>query len=656
MKKKAVRPAKKKKKATTSVKKKKVMQRAKKKKVTLSVKKKKVTRPVKKKRAALAVKKKKIARPVKKKKIKSLVKKKKVTRPIKKKKAARPAKKRVASPVKKKVTYQDKPWIAHYDKGVPANIKFNNILLTDDLDSAARDYPQRVAFISQDYKITYAELKDMVYRFATCLTAFGIRKGDSVAIHLPNMIQTVAAFYASLKIGAKAVMNNPLYTPAELEYQFNDSESKVLITLDLLANTMIDLRPKTKIKQIVYASFGDYIPSSTDPATVLAVKPKEAPEVYAWKEVIAQYPPNPPQVNVTFDDVAILQYTSGVTGVSKGAMLTHGNLSKQVQQIDASDPTVKRGDKEIFLGAIPFFHVYGLSTVMNLTIHYAYTCPILARPTPETLFDAIRKYRPTVACLVPTMFIGLLAHPEFDKLDLTCLKRICSGSAPLPVEVFNEFAKRSGAQISEGFGLTEASPTTHAHPFDGKKKAGSIGLPYPNTECRIVDIDTGQKDVPVGEAGELIIRGPQVMKGYWKKPEETAIALRNGWLYTGDIAKMDEEGYFFVVDRKKDMIISGGYNVYPRDIDEVLYAHPKILEACAVGVPHPTRGEQVKAFVVLREGQTATEQEIIDYCATKLAKYKLPTMVEFRKELPKNNVGKILRKTLREQEVAKQAK
>jgi long-chain acyl-CoA synthetase len=562
--------------------------------------------------------------------------------------------KKILEPKKAKtVTYQDKPWVAHYSPGVPATIKYEEILLIDNLDSAAKEYAQRVAFISQDYKLTYAELKDIVYRFATCLADFGIKKGDSVAVHLPNIIQTVAAYYAILKIGAKVVMNNPLYSAAELEYQFNNSESKVLITLDLLANNMIDLRPRTKIKQIVYVSLTDYLPPTADVTKVMSSQPKEAADVYKWKDLIAKYPPNPPQVKVTFDDIAILQYTGGTTGVSKGAMLTHGNLSKQLQQIYATDPTIKRGNKEIALGAIPFFHVYGMSTVMNLTIYDRWTCVMLGRPTPEALFDAIQKYRPTIACLVPTMLIGLLGHPNFDQLDLSCIKRLPSGSAPLPVEVIKKIKERSGAQISEGFGLTESSPCTHANPYQGVQKAGSIGLPYPDTECRIVDLETGEKDVPVGEPGELIIRGPQVMKGYWKKPEETAIALRKGWLYTGDIATMDKEGYFYIVDRKKDMIISGGYNVYPRDIDEALFTNPKVMEACAIGVPHPTRGEQIKAFVVLKEGATATEKELIDFCATKLARYKLPTVIEFRKELPKSNVGKILRKVLREEELKK---
>jgi Acyl-CoA synthetases (AMP-forming)/AMP-acid ligases II len=395
-------------------------------------------------------------------------------------------------------------------------------MLIDNLESAARDYPNRIAFISQGYEMSYADLKDTVYRFATCLTDFGIKKGDSVSIHLPNMIQTVAAYYAILKIGGKVVMNNPLYSAAELEHQFNNSESKALITLDLLANNMIDLRPKTKIKQIICASLADYQPPTADLTKVLSAQPKEAENVYKWKDLIAKYPPNPPQVKVNFDDIAMLQYTGGTTGVSKGAILTHANLSKQLQQINVWDPTVKRGDKIIFLGALPFFHVYGLSTVMNLTIYYAYTCVLLVRPTPEALLDTIQKYKPSVATLVPMMFIGLLNHPEFSKLDLKSFTRICSGSAPLPVEVFNEFTKRSGAKISEGFGMTEASPVTHANPFDGKQKIGSVGLPYPDTECRIVDLENGVKDMPVGESGELIIKGPQVMKGYWKKPEETA--------------------------------------------------------------------------------------------------------------------------------------
>ena len=334
-------------------------------------------------------------------------------------------------------------------------------------------------------------------------------------------------------------------------------------------------------------------------------------------------------------------------------MLTHSNLTKQLQQIGAWDTTIKRGDKKTMVGALPFFHVYGLSTVMNLTFYFGFKTILVGRPTPENLIPAIQKYNPEIACLVPTMYIGMLNHPDFDKLDLSFIERLMCGSAPLPMEVIKAYKEKAGVVINEGFGLTEASPVTHSNPYDTKQKPGSIGVPYPSTMVRLVDLETGEKDVPQGEPGEMIIKGPQVMKGYWNRPEETANSIRDGWLYSGDIATMDEDGYFYIVDRKKDMIISGGYNVYPRDIDEALYTHPKILEACSIGIPHEKRGEQIKSFVVLKEGETATEQEIIDFCATRLARYKLPTLVEFRTELPKSNVGKILRKILREEELQK---
>jgi long-chain acyl-CoA synthetase len=303
------------------------------------------------------------------------------------------------------------------------------------------------------------------------------------------------------------------------------------------------------------------------------------------------------------------------------------------------------------LGALPFFHVFGMSVSMNLAIRLAWTNVLVPKPQAEPLLEAISKFKVTFAPLVPTMYIGILDHPDLDHTDLSSIKGCFSGSAPLPLEVISKFEKKTGSVIVEGYGLTESSPVTHVNPFRGQRKVGSIGIPLPDTECRIVDLEDNTREVPVGEPGELLMRGPQIMKGYLNKPEETAKTLtKDGFLCTGDVAKMDEEGYFYIVDRIKDMIISGGYNVYPRDIDEVLYEHPKILEACAVGIPHPKRGEAVKVFVVLKQGQTMTEQEVIDYCAERLAKYKLPVAVEFREELPKSNVGKILRKDLRKQQ------
>jgi long-chain acyl-CoA synthetase len=425
---------------------------------------------------------------------------------------------------------------------------------------------------------------------------------------------------------------------------------------------MIDLRSKTKIRQIVYTSIGDYLPFPKNLLFPLVAKKKKmaadvkpALDVYTWKECIARYQPTPPAVKLGFEDVAMYQYTGGTTGVSKGVMLTHANLSKQVQQIAAWLPALPRGT-EIMLGALPYFHSFGLSVCMNFAIYTGWCQVLIPRPQPQPLLEAIRNFRPTFAPLVPTMYIGMLNHPDLKKTDMSCIKGSFSGSAPLPVEVINDFEKMTGAVIVEGFGLTETTPVTHVNPFGGIRKVGSIGVPISDTQCRIVNLDDGVTDVPVGEPGELIIKGPQVMKGYKDMPEETAHMLRDGWCYTGDIATMDQDGYFYIVDRKKDMIISGGFNIYPRDIDEVFYQHPKVQEACSIGIPDPKRGENVKVFVVLKEGQTATQEELLEYCATKLAKYKLPTEIEFRKDLPKTNVGKILRKELRAEELGKRKK
>ena len=558
----------------------------------------------------------------------------------------------------KMTTYAEKPWLKSYEQGVPETIAYEEICLPDILDRTAQKFPDRPALLFQGTTIPYAQLKDMVDRFATCLAGFGIKKGDAVAILLPNIIPCVAAYYAILKLGGIAVMNNPLYSDPELEHQFNDSGSRVLVTLDALANRMVALRPKTQIKQIVWTCIGDYL---SGVKRVLGrwlkkypfAEVQAAPEVYAWKDCLDRNEPRPPKVTNAFADVAMYQYTGGTTGVSKGVMLTHANLSKQVQQLEAWFPRLSKGG-EIMLGALPYFHVFGLSTSMNYSIHMAWAQVLIPRPQAGPLLEAIRAYRPTFAPLVPTMYINMLNHPDLAKTDMSCIKGAFSGSAPLPVEVINDFEKKTGGVIVEGFGLTETTPVTHINPFaGGARKVGSVGVPISDTECRIVDLEDGTTDMPVGERGELLIKGPQVMLGYKGKPEETADTLRDGWIYTGDIATMDEDGYFYIVDRKKDMIISGGFNVYPRDIDEVFYEHPKVQEACSIGIPHPTRGESVKVFVVLKEGEAATQEELLAYCKTKLAAYKLPTEIEFRRELPKTNVGKILRKQLRAEELEK---
>jgi long-chain acyl-CoA synthetase len=560
----------------------------------------------------------------------------------------------------KETMYKSKPWLKSYGRGVPEHVAYEKTSLNEFLARSAADFPERDALIFQGYRVSFREFKDMVDRFARCLSDFGITKGDAVSILLPNVIPCVVAYFAILRIGAIAVMNNPLYSDVELERQFNDSGSRVLVTLDRLAGRMIRLRPKTKIKEIVYTSIEDYLPFHKKLLFSLGVKRREhrtpvgeAADLYRWKEAISRSVPDPPEVTVGFDDVAMYQYTGGTTGVSKGVMLTQANLSTQVQAMEAWFPRFEKGE-EIVLGALPFFHVFGLSTVMNLAACLGWTNILIHRPRPESLLAAIEKFKPTFVPLVPTMYIGMMNHPNMMKTDMTSLKGCFSGSAPLPVEVIHDFEKITGTTIIEGFGMTETSPVTHINPFSGgTPKVGSVGIPISDTECRIVDMEEGRVDMPPGERGELIIRGPQVMKGYKGMPEETATTLKEGWIYTGDVATMDEDGYFYIIDRKKDMIISRGNNVYPRDIDQVFYANPKVQDVCTIGVPDRVKGEIVKVFLVLKEGQQATENEMIDFCKDKLARYKWPAEIEFREKLPKTNAGKILRTELRLEEVEK---
>lgn len=568
--------------------------------------------------------------------------------------------------VKPNLRYEDKPWLKFYDEGVPEFIEFETTLLHEFLGRHCQNIPHRTAFVFQGYTISFKEFNDMVNGFAAFLQDQGVEKGDAVAILLPNVIPCPVAFYAILKIGAIAVMNNPLYADRELAHQFNDSNSTHLITLDLLADRMIDLRPETGIKAIIYTSLGDYLPFPKNILFPLVAKRKKlaatvkpAKDLYKWKQIIRKYGPNasePLSRGITFDDVAMYQYTGGTTGISKGAVLTHGNLSKQTQQIDAWLPDFKESKDEVILGALPFFHVMGLTVSMNFAITKGWANVLVPKPQPDFLLEAMEKFKPTIAPMVPTMFIGILNHSGVERADLSSIKVCVSGSAPIPLEVIRGFEEKTGSIIIEAFGMTECSPATHVNPFgQGKRKVGSIGVPLPDTLSRIADLDDPGKNMPVGEPGELLIKGPQVMREYWNMPDETRNTIIDGWLRTGDIGFMDEDGYFFIVDRKKDMILSGGYNVYPRDIDEILFEHPKVVEACAIGIPHPTRGEQIKAFVVLAPGQTATPEEIIDYCEGKLAKYKLPTQIEFIKELPKTNVGKVLRKDLRALELSRRS-
>jgi len=551
----------------------------------------------------------------------------------------------------------EKPWYQSYAKGISPQLHYEPTPMPEALARTAREFPDKTALIFIDSKVSYQQLNDMANRFAHALIDMGVKPGDKVAMLMPNMPQLVAATYGAWRAGAVVVMNNPLYTDVELEYQFNNSESTFLVAIDLICPRMIALRPKTKIKNLVAAHIRDHLKFPKKQLLPIVAKDKHrnippTPNVHEWMDLLKKYPASDPKVPIDFNGLACLQYTGGTTGVSKGVMLSHANLSKNVQQIVAWFPGFNKGEIT-HLGVLPIFHSFGLTCCMNICIWMGWTDVLIPRPEPQAILEAIHKYRVNFFPAVPTMYVGVLNHPEASKYNLTSIKGCFSGAAPLPVEVIRDFEAKTGSQICEGYGLSETSPVVTTNPYGGKTKVGSIGLPVSDTDIKIVDLVDGTKEIPVGEAGEVLVKGPQVTGGYYKMPEETANAVKDGWLYTGDIGKMDEEGYFYIVDRKKDMVIAGGYNIYPREIDEVLFEHPKVLEACAVGIPDPYRGETIKAFVVLKPGENLTEEEVIKYCSEKLAKYKVPKKVEFMATLPKSGVGKVLRKELRAMEMAK---
>ncbi len=553
----------------------------------------------------------------------------------------------------------EKIWLKSYAPGVPEEIKIEPITLSDALTRTAKRFPNNPALHFQNNTVTFKQLDEMVSKFASALHSLGVKPGDKVSFLLPNLIQTVVGMYGAFRAGAIAVMNNPLYTDPELEHQFNDSGSTLLVCLDLLAPRMINLRPKTGIGKIVSCHIRDYLKFPLKQLFPIVKKDMHKPtpqakDIYEFTDLIKNNKPisQPPQLSM--DDTAVLMYTGGTTGVSKGVQLTHGNLSSNCQQGGAWFPAFEQG-KEVVIGALPLFHSFGLTTVMNMSIFAGWANVLIPKPEPKTILDAIDKYKATYIPAVPTLYNGMINYPDLAKYSLKSLKACFSGGAPLPMETIKAFEEATGAQICEGYGLTETSPVTHINPYGGKTKPGTIGLPLPNTEAKLVDVDDFEKEITeIGQAGEICLKGPQIMKGYINRPDETAATLKDGWLLTGDIAVVDEEGYFSIVDRKKDMIISGGFNIYPRDVDEVLFAHPKILEACVIGIPDEYSGERIKAFVVMKEGQEAAPDEIIDYCKERLVKYKVPKFVEFVDDLPKSAVGKILRKELRKMELEKQ--
>ncbi len=535
--------------------------------------------------------------------------------------------------------YAAKPWLKNYDFWAPAEVNTPKQPLYQILQIASTAYRDKPAVAFMGAQWTFGEVKSQVDRLATALYDLGIAKGDRVGIMLPNCPQYLICFFAIVKLGAIVTNINPIYTPREVEQVSVDSGLKAIIVLDLMAPVVNSIRPNTVIEHVIVTSLQEY-----------SANPRNAPEgAIGLKALIDSVTEvKHPRIQIDpVEDTAVIQYTGGTTGVPKGAMLTHRNLyANVVQSYVWGSHLTQRGD-ERYLMVIPYFHIYGQTVGLLLgTWNGAMQIPI-PKFDPDMLIQAIKHYRPTFFPSVPTLYISMLNHPEIKTCGLEYVRRFNSGSAPLPIEVIEKFEQMSGAMLFEGYGLTEASPTTHSTPTLALRKIGSIGLPFPSTECKIVDLETGTEEVPLGSEGELCVRGPQVMKGYWNRPEETANALRDGWLYTGDVARMDEDGYFYIVQRKKDMIIVSGFNVYPNEVEEVLFTHPSILEAAVIGVPDEYRGEAVKAFIVLKPGSTTTADEILEFCRANLAKYKVPTLIEFRESLPKSAVGKILRRELR---------
>ncbi len=549
-------------------------------------------------------------------------------------------------------------WLKNYEKQVPHTLDYPERPLHTNLEETARKYPDGTATIFLNHKIPYKELNELADRFAAALQQLGVKKGDRVAIYMANCPQFVASYYGALKAGAIAVTFNPLYAAREVEHQLKDSGAETIVVMSRFYPIVKQVRANTALKHVIVTNIKEYFPPLIKLLFTLAKEKKEGDaqdisgdaNTYWFQDLIAKAPAKPTPVEVDPSETACLLYTGGTTGVPKGAELSHGNLMANAVMCRAWLHDAREAG-ETTLTALPLYHSYAMTTCMNQSMYLAGEMILIPNPRDiPGLMKMIDKHKPTLFPGVPTMYVAFNNFPDIDKYDVSSIRACISGAAGLPVEVQKRFQELTGAHLVEGFGLSEASPVTHGNPVFGDNRLGTIGLPWPDTEARIVDVETGIRDMPIGEPGELIIRGPQVMKGYWNMPDETAIALREGWLYTGDIATMDEDGYFRIVDRKKDMIIAGGFNIYPRDVEEVLYENPKVQEVVVAGIPDPYRGETVKAYIILKEGETATEDEIIQFCKGKMAKYKVPTAVEFRTELPKTIVGKILRRMLVEEE------
>jgi long-chain acyl-CoA synthetase len=571
--------------------------------------------------------------------------------------------KKIAVRAKDAAPLAGRPWTRSYDPGVPATLSYPDVTLHALLDDAAESYPNAVATIFFNAKRTYQSISDEAWRFANGLRKLGVKKGDRVAILLPNTPQFVVAFFGALRAGATVVPCNPRYTAPELHRQLADSGAETLVTLSRFYPVAKAARPGTSVKNVIVTNIKEEMPPLLRVLFTLAKEKKDGHRqpfkgddgAIAFRELL-EAPATPFDGGTGKDDIALLQYTGGTTGVSKGAMLSHRALVANVLQSRAWFTNLKDG-KSSGMAVMPFFHVYGLSVVMCLAVQCAATLILEPQFELERVLKDVQRHRPQMFSGAPIIYNAIINSPLAQKYDLRSIDACMSGSAPLLVETHRKFVELTGARLVEGYGLTEAAPVTHCNPIlgEGKQKVGSIGVPFPDVEAKIVDLETGTREMATGESGELVLRGPQLMDGYYNQPEETALTLREGWLYTGDIATVDPDGYFAIVDRKKEMIIVSGFNVYPREVEEALSTHPAVLDSAAIGVPHPIKGEEVKAFVVLKPGAKATAEDIIAHCRTQLAPFKVPKDIEFRESLPKTLIGKTLRRQLAEEDRKKRA-
>lgn len=555
------------------------------------------------------------------------------------------------------MNYDEKVWLKHYDQGVPSAVKYPKVPLFAFLEESASKYPQNRALSYLGNDISYNELDRLVNRAANALTGVGVQKGDRVALYLANTPQFIIMLYGILKIGAIAVPINPLFKSAEVAYELNDSGAETVIVMSRFYPIIQEIKKETGVKNVIVTNVKDFFPFFTKVLFTLLKEKEDRVSIEAsdyWlQDLMARSDDNRSVIEVDPEDIALLQYTSGTTGIPKGVMLSHYNLVVNALQCRAWVTDTVEGEERV-LGWLPFFHSFGMTACLSFTMSCAGT--LILVPNPRDLgyiLKTMEKEKITIMPGVPTMYAALGSYKSVGKYDLHSVRACISGGAPLMESVKKRFVEVTGSKLVEGYGLSEASPVTHANPMNGLNKPNSIGVPMPDTECRIVDLENGKVEMEVGKEGELIVKGPQLMKGYWGQPEMTDEALREGWLYTGDVVKMDEEGYFYVVDRKKDIIIVKGLNVSPTEVEKVLCTHPKVEDAGVVGIPHEYKGEEIKAFVVLKEGEEAKSYEIIEYLRDRLARFKTPSSVEFVDSLPKNVIGKLMRRLLLEKEMKK---